>query len=209
MKKLFIILFCLIAYAQIEDKAAFALAAYFGDVGPPRENEVHIGKTVVFMPLGRIMLVRKNQDYCAIKFTKWWSENPSSKPSMFVATGTDEYAVYESYCLKNKTGGFFENNIQVRKEKLSLTKPRGIGRLAFSFGNSKVECGNIRLGWYGGGLVNYSEEVQNKRNYDTELAPTPWSDVKEVNVLDQRIKWFRYDESRKRVNIPIDNIWEK
>jgi hypothetical protein len=49
----------------------------------------------------------------------------------------------------------------------------------------------------------------NIRDYGIELAPTPWTDIKELNIKDPRIKWYKYDEKRERVFIPIDKLWEK
>lgn len=209
IKKLFIILFCLIAYAQIQDRTVFAFLFYFGDVGPPGENEVHIAKSTLVMPIGRIMLVRKNHDYCAIKFTKWWSENPSSKTSIFVATGTDEYAVYEGCYQNDKSSDKTDKSWQIKKARLSLPKGRGIGTLTFSFADRDIECGKISVSWAGQGAVCFNEACRNHGDDGFEFAPTPWSDIKEVDFFDPRIKWFRFDDSRKRVNIPIDKLWEK
>lgn len=215
MRKILIIFFCLIAYLQIDDNQAIAINYSFGDVGAPGPNDVHLGQTGIMMPLEKIILLKKNSEYCAIKFTKFWSENQSEKKSVFVATGADEYALYESYSMTNKTGDFAEKNIRVKKEKLSFTKPRGIGRLAFVFGNNKIGCGTIRLSWYGGGYVPFLEEGQHEGPYgigpapdSIELAPTPWTDIKEININDPRIKWYKYDVSRKRVNVPIDKLWK-
>jgi len=49
----------------------------------------------------------------------------------------------------------------------------------------------------------------NIRDYGFELAPTPWTDIKDVNIKDPRIKWYKYDEKRERFFIPIDKLWEK
>jgi hypothetical protein len=206
MKKLVIILCWLISYTQLGGQEVMAI--YFGDVEPPKDNEVHIGKTVIVMPLENILLVRKGSDYCAIKFAKFWSENKSEVGTIFVASGSDEYAIYESYYQGDKKGDFSKENIQIKKEKLSSTKPRGIGRLAFSFGNKEIKCGSIKLFWGGKGSVNFSGEGQKAGDYGIELAPTKWTDISQINVFDARVKWYRYDEERKRVNIPIDQLWE-
>lgn len=184
------------------------LAIYYGDIDPPKDNEVHVGKTVIVMPLGKILLVRKDAAYCVIKFTKIWSENTSEVGTLFVASGSDEYATYESYFQGDKTGDFSKKNVQFKKEKLSFPKPRGIGRLAFSFGNKEIKCGGIKLFWGGKGSVSFYGEGQKQGDYGIELAPTKWTDISEVNVFDPRLKWYRYDENRKRVNIPVDKLWE-
>jgi len=192
----------------LEGNQALAINFYFGDIGAPGSNDVHIGQTGIVMPLGKMMLLKKNSESCAIKFTKYWSENQTEEKSVFIATGADEYATYESYFMANKIANFDKKNVQVKKGNLSFTKPRGIGRFAFSFGNRHIECGTIKLHWYGGGAVSFLEEGKNEGDYGIELAPTPWTDIKEVNINDPRIKWYKYDASRKRVNVPIDKLWE-
>lgn len=184
------------------------MAIYYGDIGPPQSNEVHIAEVGIVMPLGKILLVRTSSEYCAVKFTKFWSENTSEVSTLFVAAGSDEYAIYESYYQGDKTGDFSKKNIQFKKEKLSFPKPRGIGRLAFSFGNKEVKCGFIKLLWSGKGSVHFYKEGQDQGDYGIELAPTKWTNISEVNVFDPRLKWYRYDEYRKRENIPIDKLWE-
>lgn len=182
---------------------------YYGESGPPGPNEVHIGNTIIVMPVGKILLVRKGSEYCAIIFTKVWSENTSEVGSFFVASGSDEYAMYESYYQGDKTGDFSKENIQIKKEKLSYMKPRGIGRLAFTFGNQEIKCGSIRLSAIGNSVSFYRKgQGQKEGDYGIGLAPTKWSNISEVNVFDPRLKWYSYDEKRQRVNIPIERLWD-
>lgn len=205
MKALVIILCTLIASIQMGEMQAMAI--YYGEVGSPGPDEVHISEIGIIMPLGKILLVRKGSEYCAIKFTKVWSENTSEVGSIFVASGSDEYAIYESSYQGDKSGDFSKSNVQFKKDKLSFPKPRGIGRLAFSFGNKEIKCGSIKLEWFGKGSVYFYREGQKQGDYGIELAPTKWTDITQVNVFDQRLKWYRYDEKRLRVNIPIDKLW--
>jgi len=204
MKRLVINMIYMIALLQI--KGGEALAVYYGDIGPPRHNEVHIAEAGIVMPLEKILLVRRDSDYCVIKFTKFWSENTSEVGSIFVAYRSDEYAMYELYYQGDKTGDFTKKNVQFKKEKLSFPKPRGIGRLAFSFGNKDIQCGSINLFWAGGGSVYFYSSSQKQGDYGIELAPTKWTDISQVNVFDSRIKWYRYDENRPRINIPLDKL---
>lgn len=207
MKKFLIILCWLVAYMQTGEREVLAFNFYFGDAGTPSPNEIHIGKTAIVMPLEKILLVRKGSEYCVIKFSKFWSENTSEVGTLFVASGSDEYAMYESYYQGDKTGDFSKKNVLFKKEKLSFPKPRGIGRLAFSFGNDEIKCGSIKLQWSGEGSVHFYREGQKMGDYGIELAPTKWIDISEVNVFDPRLKWYRYDEKRKRANIPVDKLW--
>ena len=184
------------------------LAFYYGDAGPPGPNDFHIGKVAIVMPIGRILLVRKDSVYCAIKFLRLWSENSSEISTIFVASGSDEYAICDLYYQGDNTGDFNKKNVEYKKEELSFSKPRGIGRLAFSFGNKEIKCETISLLWSGKGSVHFYGESQKQGDYGIELAPTKWTHISQVNVFDPRLKWLRYDENRKRVNIPVDDLWE-
>lgn len=173
------------------------IAFYYGDTGKPNCNEVHIGKTAIVMPSGRILIVRHDTRYCAIKFTKFWTGN----------TKDDFYANYESYCQEDNSSDFSKNNVLLNKEKLSFPTPRGIGRFSFSLGNKEINCGSIKLFWSGDGAVHFYGLNQKQGDYGIELAPTPWTDISQVNVSDPRVKWYRYDDGRRRENIPIDELW--
>jgi hypothetical protein len=165
---------------------------------PPVPNDVHIGPNGVVISLGRIALIRRASEYCAVKFTNFWTGK----------TEEDRYAEYESYYQGDNTGSFSNRNVKFRKGKLSATKPRGIGRFAFTFGNRDIRCGPIRLWWGGGGSVHFFSSNQKQGDYGIEIAPTIWTDISQVDVYDPRIKWYRYDEERPRLNIPIEKLWE-
>jgi len=161
-------------------------------------NDIVIGSNAVRIPLGRILLVRKNSTYGAVKLIRLWTGK----------TEKDRYAEYESYYQGDKTGDFSNKNVQFKKGKLSFPKPHGIGRLAFSFGNRDIQCGLIKLAWYGEQWVYFFSTNQNQGDYGIELAPTIWENISQVNVFDTRIKWYRYDSKREDIIIPIDKLWK-
>lgn len=195
-KKVTIALFSLMFLMQITEPEG--VSAYMADTSKPSEsNDVGVGPNALRIPLGRIILVRKDSEYCAIKFTQFWTGK----------TEEDRFASYESYYQGDKSGDLSNKNVQVRKEQLSSSKPRGIGRLAFSSGNRDVLCGQIRLEWTDKGWVYFYGSDQKEGDYGIELAATQWTDISQVNVFDPRLQWYRYDPKRKRINIPIDKLW--
>ncbi len=200
------IAFCCLVCVLSGLREAMAFNFYFGEAGTPGVDEVHIGSTAIVIPLGNILLARKDSEYVAIKFTKFWAENTTEVGTVFVSAGSDLYALYESYCQVDKTGDFSKSNVQVKKDKLSNTKPRGIGRFALSFGRDEIECGNIKLLWSGEGSVHFYHRGQPMGDYGVELSPTKWMDISQVNVFDPRLKWYKFDTdgTRRRVNIPIN-----
>jgi len=199
MKKLLMImLFCIIPRMQITGREV--LASDGGDIGPPGPNEVHIGPNALVMPLGKIVLVRRGSEYCAVKFTEAWAGK----------TVEDQYAKYESYYQDDGTGDFFNKNVQFRKDQLCDRRFIGFMRFGFraGFENLEMKCGPIRLFWSAEGSVHFRGLGQKDGDYGIELAPTQWTDISQVNVFDPRLKWYRYDEKRRRINILIDQLWE-
>jgi hypothetical protein len=166
---------------------------------PPAPNEVQIAFSGVDMPLGRLLLIRKDSRYCAVKFTRFWTEKAEK----------EKFAAYEVYCKEDGTGDFSNKNVKITEGKASLLRPRGpFYPLKWQPGNPEVKCGPLKLLWAYKGIVCFFERSDSPGDYGVELAPTPWSDISQVNVLDPRVKWYRYDEQRKRINIPIDKLWK-
>ena len=170
------------------------------DIGDILSNQVDIGPNGISMPLKKILLVRKGKNYCAVKFTEFSTgENKE-----------DRYASYESYCCDDKTGAFALGNVKTRKEELYFPKARwSIFGHPIAFGTKdEIHCGFVKLWWSGKGSVYFFEKNQPQGDYGIELAPTKWTDISQVNVFDQRLKWYKYDEGRKRENIPVNYLWK-
>jgi hypothetical protein len=159
--------------------------------------DVEIVKNGISIPIGFILAVRRNSEHCAVKFTDYWTGESEM----------EQYAKYESYYQNDKTGNLLNNNAQHTIAELSRPKSYGIGRLSFNFGNKDIQCGPIRLFWTGRNWVYFHKEGQAQGDYGIELAPTPWTAISQVDVSDRRLKWYRYDEGRTRIKIPIDRLW--
>jgi hypothetical protein len=170
----------------------------------PNAKDVYLAPNAIGIPLGRILMVRKDNEYCAVKFTQCLTGK----------TDHDQHAEYESYYQGDKTGSFYNRNVKYVKEEVYYTKQSlSIFGHPIRIGAKKdICCGPIELWWSGLKCVTavYFNRHDQKQGdfYGIELAPTLWTDIKEVNLNDPRIKWYRYDENRKRVNIPIDQLWE-
>lgn len=168
----------------------------------PNANDVYITPNSIGMPLNRILLVRKDDDYCIVRFTRNWGK-----------TDYDQHVEYESYYQGDKSGNFSNKNVQYRKEEVYYKRP-----IFFIFGHGvaigaklNIHCGQIELWWSAGpflAFVYFNRADQDQKDYGIELAPTPWTDIKEVDLKDPRVKWYRYDEIRERVFVPIDKLLE-
>ncbi|MDO8723840.1 MAG: hypothetical protein Q7J31_16665 [Syntrophales bacterium] len=170
----------------------------------PKANDVHLGPNAIGMPVGRLLLIRKGDDYCAVRFTHNWTGE----------TDYDQHAEYESYYQGDKTGNFRSANVKYRKEEVYYTKPSFsiFGHPVRIGAKRDIHCGPIELWWSAGPFltfVSFNRHDQKQGDYyGIELAPTKWSNISEVNVFDPRLKWYRYDERRQRANIPIDRLWD-
>jgi hypothetical protein len=161
---------------------------------------LHIYPNMVAVPLGRIILIRKDSDYCAVKFTD------------FSMTGEKYHestcSRYESYYQGDKSGDFTRKNVKVRKGLVSDKDPI-IWR--FRGGDPNIRCGPIKRGWVGWpgmSSVYFKEFRGGYVDYELEMTPTRWVDISEVNVFDSRLKWYKYDERRKPIKINIEKLWE-
>jgi hypothetical protein len=163
-----------------------------GDLG----QSIIVSPNAVIMPLGRILLIRRDSDYGAIRFTKFWTGK----------TENDLYATYESYYPGDKTVDFANENVKFTKEELHSPKPSfSLFGHPFTFGEKKeIRCGPIKLWWTGKGTVYFFERYQREGDYGIELAPTTWTDISQINVSDSGLTWYRYDANRKDTKIPLD-----
>jgi len=197
MKELLVVICSLATMAQATGEGV--LASNMDDQSSSlAASEVIITPVAVKIPIGRILLVRKSSEYCAVRFERFWTGK----------TSQDLFAAYESYYQGDKMGDFSNKNVEHRKAELSFPKPRGIGRFAFSFGNKDVQCGPIKLFWFGQGWTYFYGSSQEEGDYGIELASTKWTEISEVNVFDSRIRWYRYDAKREDMKIPVDRLWD-
>ncbi len=162
-------------------------------------DQVGIAQTGIVMPLGRILLVRKGTDCCAVKFTSFWTGK----------TEYDQYGRYEVYYQGDGTGDFSAKNVKVQTGELKRPKPWGIPMtdISLASGNITVRCGPMKLTWISkAGLYFWNALREEEGDHGVELAPTPWTGISEVNLRDPRIRWYRYG-TRQNKAIPVDRLW--
>ena len=190
----------------------------------PKTNEVFIGHACIEVPLGNILLIRKDSYYCALKFTRYWTEIDEKEKERYapyeVQGGieaefakrlyTKKYAAYDVYYQGDGSADFLGSNV-VRSEHIASWLPlKGPFRpFIYQPGDSYVKCGPFKLSWeYKKKVCVIPSGKGRLGDFGFELAPTPWTEISQVNVFDPRVKWYRYDEKRERVFIPIDKLWE-
>jgi hypothetical protein len=160
------------------------------------KDGVGIVSDCIIMPLGRVLLISRENFVGAVKFVHT-EERPDGTYTKY------EYFEYEK-------GGFRK----VREGELSF-KP-GSGKGIFFHGSpyklgGPLKLRNFSLFTVGGGREHsnvYFWSAPNKPDLKVRMAPTPWKDISEVNLTNPRIRWFAYDDKESRKVIPIDKIWD-
>jgi len=153
-------------------------------------------------PAGKFLLIRKDANLCAIKFTEYYRANDAKSSTFFRSGDETRDAKYECFCQREKGDGFGNATLG----EVSTRSSWGIGRLAFFSGQRSVRCGQIRLPWMYPTRVSFNIDGAKLGDHGIELAPTRWTAISEVNVRDPRLHWFRYDESRKVTYIPDKDL---
>lgn len=211
------LLLCLVSMALYHP--VFADESYYGTT---KDNEVGIWDSYIEQPLGRILLIRKDSRYCAVKFTKNWTEideEEKEKLARDISLGgisaelaekqyTKKFTTYEIYHNFDEISKK-RNNIKPEGEHIASWLPmKGLFRpFIYQPGDSYIICDSFKLTWSYKNKVCFHPPNKTRGEFGFELAPTPWSDISQVNISDPRIKWYRYDDKRQRVNIPIDKLW--
>jgi hypothetical protein len=157
-------------------------------------------------PFGSILLARKGEEYCAIRFTDFRRGHDSKPPTMFHSGDESLYAEYDWYYQSDGSGVFTKPNIKSGHKKLARKPLVGIGRMAIALGGATaVECGTFKLPWTYPVQISFYTGYRLGEN-GIELAPTRWRNIVDVKVRDSRVIWYRYDEKREDAYIPIDKL---
>jgi hypothetical protein len=165
-----------------------------------------VASTVVIPEIGRFLLIRHGDEFCAIKFTGAWRGNDSTKPTMFNSGEESFRAEYDWYYTPThpvqwNTAAVRSGHAEVRRGAL-----KGIGRLAFQAVNGDIECGPMRFSWHAPTSIAFSEGPK-QGDYGYEMALTKWHSVNEIKPDAPYLKWYRYDETRPQQVIKTDSLW--
>jgi hypothetical protein len=162
----------------------------------PRDHVI-IKPNAIWIPVGTIVLARKDREYCAIKI----------RDAKRGKNEGDWNAAYESYYQNDMSGTFANKHAKYRKDELYSRQPGGFGHLtAINRSREVILCGGISVQWSGGNWI-YPYVYYDKDYTRIALAPTKWKDIAEVNFLDPRLVWYGYDEKRPTSEIPLEKLW--
>lgn len=169
------------------------------------KTNIRIDWRGVVAPINRFLLIRKDAEVCAVRFTEFHRGHDAKPATLFNSGEETFYAEYDWYCQADGSQDLTKSNIQSGHKKLVRKPLRGIGRLAFQTGEINVRCGSFSLYWsYPTAVAFYG--VPKQADYGIELSPTKWKEIKEVKALDPNIKWYRLDEKRQLFYISINDL---
>jgi len=125
-------------------------------------EEVHIAPHYVAMPLGRIVLIRRGSEYCAVKFTEAWKGKTESA----------RFANYESYYQGDGTGDFQSKNVEFKKDTLvdRISVLGWVGSTAFHLGRETSILSVGLLSYFGPIKARYISSDQSRRKAITESS---------------------------------------
>jgi hypothetical protein len=170
------------------------------DFGPPARDEIQIGPNGIGMPMGRILLIKKEDSYWAVKFSSHEKRKDGS------------YSRYELYEISKARFKKLQDGEIYLKESKSWHIILNLFHRDYTRYADKLKFGSIEL------FAHASDVSEHAWVYfginpgsaytDLRLAPTPWTEISAVALDEKRIKWYQYDTNRIRENVPIDKLWD-
>ena len=165
-------------------------------------DEVSIDGQAVVMPIGRILLISRDNFVGAVKFL----HNEERKDGLY---SKYEYFEYENGAFKKiREGDLF---LKIPKKTFWYNLRSFIFHDIPSSFADKITFKSFEL--YSNAADDFHSTVcfwngEAIPDVKVRLAPTPWVGILEVNLKDQKIRWFMHDKNRKQMIIHIDKLWE-
>lgn len=171
-----------------------------------RQDVAQVSWDGVAAPVGRLLLIRQEgRDVCAIRFLRV-QRGDDKQPQTFFSSGDENVsAEYEWWLLRPSEADGNVRGAQNGKGVVSKGPLVGLGRLAFRTGQSFIQCGAFSLWWDYPARVRFHGAVR-QGDYGVEIAPTGWKSVSEINLMEPSLKWYRYEEMRGFMGIPLESL---
>ena len=154
-----------------------------------------VGPSSVLMPTGVFLLVRKAKEIGAIRFT-------GIEKGANIGVGK---ATYESYFQGDGSGSLLTPNVVKRSDRINVERLKGVGRVSFQFGKTKVRIGKWLFACNYPGRLDMWPYYGDQRDYGYEFAPTSARDVKDIDAADDRLRWYRFDPNT-RVDVLVSDL---
>jgi len=175
------------------------------DVTAMTAEDISVDGTAVVMPVGRVLLIKKNEYLAAIKFVRneIREDGVSSKY---------EYYEYEKGAFLRKKDDLILRKVPKKTFWYNLTSfffhgvavgPSRLKLSSFILCIDAADESHSTVYFWGGDCYREAKPDQK-----VQLAPTPLMNISQVDVNNEKIRWFGYKEQNERIIIPIDKIWD-
>jgi len=158
-------------------------------------------------PLKSFLIIRENENVCAIRFTEF-HRGHDAKPRTFFNSGHESlYAEYDWYS-QTEDGKRFEP-LKTNSGHRTLDQQPWFGislHLSFQMGDTFVKCGPFKLPWTYPNNVGFTFPFSRKPDSNIELAPTNWQNISDIDLENKSLRWYRWDETREEMLIPIAEL---
>lgn len=140
------------------------------------KTRVLIGPSTVCIPPGTWLLVRKRDAICAVRITEAWAVGGTTQAQIEVAVQGGE--------------AWERDSVEVVEHPLVGPHP-----ISFQRGNVTVPCGSFKAKFSGPTCLGFAMGSGAGDSDRVMVAPTAWSNLDDVQVNEQRLKWYTIDDN--------------
>ncbi len=147
-------------------------------------------------PIGKLLLIRRNRQLCAVRFTDPKRGYDGSLGTWFSSGKESVYASYDWYYQGDGSGDLTKPNVEFGQGEVSRLSWVGITfHLSFPRGNRYVECGDFEFEWGFPHVLAFPRQSDRFNPNDFAMAPTNWTQVSEINLQDPKIRWYTFNDT--------------
>ena len=169
------------------------------------------GRTVTLLkigvnsPVGRLLLMRRGSDLCAIRFTEF-HRGHDAKPATWFHSGHESfYAEYDWY-EPGANGQFSGSDVETGHRTVDQRPTVGLLflNLGFPLGSNRMKCGPFYSRWFYPTGISFIEGT--RYDYELELAPTQWTEPSQINLQDPQLIWYQLNENQPDTFVPLKDL---
>jgi hypothetical protein len=167
--------------------------------GSQKHVSFSVGRGVIELPEGAFLLIRKNNQYGAIRITHL---DPSA---------TDSYgkSFFESYFQTDGKDSLTAPNAVRTTGQLDIQPLKGMSVLSHRPGPFKARIGDWMFPFYGPRTIAMAD-ASFWRGYDSdhgfEFAPTSACDPSQIDIHDKGLNWVRFSRNNDMLQLPLSTL---
>lgn len=164
-----------------------------------------IRATSVEAPVNIFLLVRRESDVCAIRFTEIRRGHDARRPTTFDSGAETTSATYEWIHFEGRESTGKYQRKATGQDVLVAYPLKGIGRFAFQTGKTSITCGPLKVQWIYPMSVSLRDHTRSQR-YTFEIAPTKWRDGDAVDPNAAGLRWYRAQDDEREIVVKPDDL---